>query len=61
MCTCTPQTHIVEYKGGGAHVAQDVTSHKGPKNATKITYLGINRMRTGIGLNFSGAGNLMGI
>ena len=31
MCTCTPQTHIVEYKGGGAPVAQDVTSHKGPR------------------------------
>ena len=44
MCTCTPQTHIVEYKGGGAPVAQDVTSHKGPKNTTKITYLGINRI-----------------
>ena len=28
MCTCTPQTHIVEYKGGGAPVAQDVTSHR---------------------------------
>ena len=42
MCTCTPQTHIVEYKGGGAPVAQDVTSRKGPKNAIKITHLGIN-------------------
>ena len=30
MCTCTPQTHIVEYKGGGAPVAQDVTQPQGP-------------------------------
>ena len=31
MCTCTPQTHIVEYKGWGAPVAQDVTSHRALK------------------------------
>ena len=31
MCTCTPQTHIVEYKGRGAPVAQDVTSHRALK------------------------------
>ena len=31
MCTCTPQTHIVEYKGGGVPVAQDVTSHRALK------------------------------
>ena len=32
MCTCTPQTHIVEYKGRGATVASDVTGHRSPKN-----------------------------
>ena len=42
MCTCTPQTHIEEYKGRGATVASDVTGHRGPKNAIKLTYLGIN-------------------
>ena len=31
MCTCTPQTHIVEYKGGGATVAPDVTGHRALK------------------------------
>ena len=31
MCTCTPQTHIEEYKGRGATVASDVTGHRGPK------------------------------
>ena len=30
MCTCTPQTHIEEYKGRGATVASDVTGHRGP-------------------------------
>ena len=31
MCTCTPQTHIEGYKGWGAPVAQDVTSHRALK------------------------------
>ena len=31
MCTCTPQTHIEEYKGRGATVASDVTGHRGLK------------------------------
>ena len=31
MCTCTPQTHIEEYKGWGTTVASDVTGHRGPK------------------------------
>ena len=44
MCTCTPQTHIVEYKGRGAPVAQDVTSHRALKIQQKITHLGINRI-----------------
>ena len=42
MCTCTPQTHIEEYKGRGATVASDVTGHRALKNAIKITHLGIN-------------------
>ena len=42
MCTCTPQTHIVEYKGGGAPVAARCYQLQGPKNTTKITHLGIN-------------------
>ena len=31
MCTCTPWTHIVEYKGRGAPVASDVTGHRALK------------------------------
>ena len=31
MCTCTPQTHMVEYKGWGAPVASDVTGHRALK------------------------------
>ena len=31
MCTCTPQTHIGEYKGRGATVASDVTGHRALK------------------------------
>ena len=44
MCTCTPQTHIVEYKGRGAPCGPRCYQPQGPKNTTKITHLGINRI-----------------